>query len=170
MSKNNQWFRNTSWNPEIETQFFNRLNRSRRYNKGQYLRIQATELLFSSDNSVHEKGIELMNVLISQYNNSISTILDAHTFLGIYYRRQKQYEKAIEQFDIVLKYNETNNFSYDMPDLRIAECIAEWGNVSLFDYAITLLNKMDRRTLILPELKERYDSAMRTLQSANIKH
>lgn len=38
------WYRNTEWSPKIAASFFSRLERSRKWNTAQYLRIQASYL------------------------------------------------------------------------------------------------------------------------------
>ncbi|WP_010522064.1 hypothetical protein [Aquimarina agarivorans] len=75
MSKDD-WYRNTEWNDQIESEFEARLKRSRgNFNKAQYLRIQASYLLNSQETENQKKEIQLMKKVIDGYpEETFSTI------------------------------------------------------------------------------------------------
>ena len=65
---NEDWYRNKTWNNEVEADFEARLKRSRgAFNKAQYLRIQASYLLDISDKKTQLVGVSLMERLIRDY-------------------------------------------------------------------------------------------------------
>ena len=58
------WFRNTSWSEEDQRKFFARLKRARRYNRAQYLRIQAGYL---QDAGHLKPALDLLARMIDQH-------------------------------------------------------------------------------------------------------
>lgn len=62
------WFRNTTWTPEIATAFFQRLARSRGPDrKAQYLRIQALHLAETKERRLIEVALCLLDRLLTEY-------------------------------------------------------------------------------------------------------
>lgn len=61
------WFRSAAWDDEVATAFERRLQRARPWNRAQYLRIQATDLLESADPATREAGRRLLHRLVGEY-------------------------------------------------------------------------------------------------------
>lgn len=61
------WFRKTTWTGSDEEDFFSRLNRSRKHNRSQYLRIQASHLAGVGVPSTTEAALQLLEILFAQY-------------------------------------------------------------------------------------------------------
>jgi tetratricopeptide (TPR) repeat protein len=61
------WFRSTTWTPEVQTQFFTRLKRSKsNYHRAQYIRIQAHTLQYDASPPHYEDALELLDYLINK--------------------------------------------------------------------------------------------------------
>ncbi len=106
------WYRNTSWNDEIEVAFRERLNRSRQlFHKAQYLRIQGNILLSSKDTSCQEVGISLMKELLNDYPDNKDVIFskfEAYVNLGDYYYYTKEkLDLAFECYKNAIAYDES---------------------------------------------------------------
>lgn len=83
------WFRNKTWDNEIEVDFEARLKRSRgAFNKAQYLRIQASYLLSCTDKYLQKVGIKLMERLISDYPTENFSTIFGQEQLGDYYFKE----------------------------------------------------------------------------------
>ncbi len=61
------WFRKTSWSDEERLDFFERLNRSRKHNRAQYLRIQASSLAAGNNTESLTAALELLEILFTEY-------------------------------------------------------------------------------------------------------
>lgn len=137
-----EWFRNTTWDSNIEADFETRLKRTRgAYHKAQYLRIQASYLLGSSDIDIQQVGIRLMDRLIKDYpTEEFSTIL-GHEQLGDYYFKSGYLGKAENHFRIVTEHyinKNTRGGTSATADLKLAETIltANWSDK--FDEAYSI--------------------------------
>jgi tetratricopeptide (TPR) repeat protein len=91
------WYRNVDWNPEIESAFFSRLNRSR--DKSQYLRIQASHLTSSHPRSALQLldqyfllGDDHFDIAQAQVNKA-----EALTALGDIDAALSAYNEALER-------------------------------------------------------------------------
>jgi hypothetical protein len=65
------WYRSLAWDAEIEAGFEERLRRARPASRSQYIRIQATYLLESSDLGVREAGRGLLRRVIAEYPDDV---------------------------------------------------------------------------------------------------
>jgi hypothetical protein len=61
------WFRSSVWNEQVAAAFEERLRRARQSSRAQYLRIQATHLLESTDSATREAGHRLLHRVVSEY-------------------------------------------------------------------------------------------------------
>ncbi|MBK9529265.1 MAG: hypothetical protein IPO41_13355 [Acidobacteria bacterium] len=61
------WFRKVSWTDGERNDFFERLNRSRKYNRAQYLRIQASHLAGNKDLASLSAALDLLEILFTDY-------------------------------------------------------------------------------------------------------
>ena len=132
MSKRDQWFRNTSWDPAVESAFFARLTRSRRPNAMQYVRIQAYSLFDAGERESAERLLDYhfahcpddparvgAYVLKAQCREASGDIEGALEF----------YERAIERM------NAAQNFGSDAP-LKFARLVALSGISGRYDEAL----------------------------------
>lgn len=137
-----EWFRNTSWDSNIEADFEARLKRSRgAYHKAQYLRIQASYLLDSSVNDIQQVGLRLMDRLIKDYPTEEFIIIFGHEQLGDYYLKSGDFDKAHKHFRLVTEYYLTKNSrsgTSATADLKLAETILTANWTDKFDEAYSL--------------------------------
>ncbi len=62
------WFRRKTWTPKDREDFFARLRRSRgAYNKPQYARIQAYELLTTRTDEAYSSALELLDMILVEW-------------------------------------------------------------------------------------------------------
>jgi len=134
------WYRNESWNSEIEEAFEAKLKRCRSQ-KSQYLLIQASYLLCSKDKTTINAGLCMMERFFNEYPNEISDRIRAWQFLGDYYMRSKDYSNAEIYFQKILDYCRTKKFySFDrQTELKIAEIILITDQTQRFDEAYMIL-------------------------------
>ena len=71
------WYRQTTWNAEIESMFFTKLSRARKWNAPQYLRIQAGLLLYASSD-YFPSALMLTNKLFDEYLVSLEIKYKSH--------------------------------------------------------------------------------------------
>ncbi|MBV11924.1 hypothetical protein [Rubinisphaera sp.] len=69
-----EWFRRTTWTDEDRTDFHAHLNRARKYNRPQYLRIQASHL---ADVANHAAALELLDHFL-QVDDGAIDLAQAH--------------------------------------------------------------------------------------------
>lgn len=137
MSKED-WYRNTKWNEQIESEFEARLKRSRgNYHKAQYLRIQASYLLDSEIKTLQEKGIEYMERVISDYPEEKSSTILGNEQLGDYYLKNNSYNKAEKHFRIVVEhyYSKNRSGTTGLADLKLCQVILESEQSEKYDNA-----------------------------------
>ena len=84
------WFRNTCWDNENSEKFESKLKRSRgASNKAQYLRIQASYLLGSTNKDFQGVGIQLMERLIQEFPTETFSTVFGKERLGDFYFKQR---------------------------------------------------------------------------------
>ncbi len=145
MSKDD-WYRNTVWNEEIEKAFENRLKRSRGdFHKSQYLRIQASCLLSSSNELFSSKGVELMKRVVSDYPNESDSVL-ANEQLGDFYFAKNDFANAEKYFRAVTEYYYTNNRSNTsfLADLKLCEIILKTNQKDKFEEAHKIMKDFEK--------------------------
>ncbi len=126
---NPDWFRSTTWDPQIEAEFEKRLKRSRtRYNQAQYLKIQGLSLLPSAEAQTRGKGVELLRRVLSDYPDESTEVAHTHECLADHFRSEGKYVEAEVEYREVLAYyaktpSRTNTSG--LADLSLVEMILE---------------------------------------------
>ena len=140
---NDDWYRNKSWDNEIEADFETRLKRSRgAYNKAQYLRIQASYFLKSLDTKNQLVGLNLMERLIKDYPTEEFSVIFGQEQLGDFYFDKKDYEKAEHFFRVVTNYYQdklSRGGTSFLADLKLAETILRSNQTDKFEEAYQLV-------------------------------
>lgn len=111
------WYRNKEWSEDIELAFRARLSRSRDlYNKTQYLRIQASYLLSSSDPTIQNVGLGMMNEVLSDYPDIDDVIVnkfDALVNVGDFFYRREDFETAYINYKKAIGYDKKKTVVQD---------------------------------------------------------
>jgi tetratricopeptide (TPR) repeat protein len=133
------WYRNTAWSNDIEADFEARLKRSRgAFNKAQYLRIQASYLLDSSDLKTQLVGVRQMERLINDFPSEEFSVIFGQEQLGDFYLKVGDFDKAEKYFRVVMEYYENNKSrsgTSAKADLKLAETILTAGKTDKLDEA-----------------------------------
>ncbi len=136
------WYRNKNWSGAIETEFEARLKRSRGgFNKAQYLRIQASYLLDSSDKNNQLIGLRLMNRMITDFPTEEFSVIFGIEQLGDYYSKHGVYDKAEHYFRVVTDHYKNENSrsgTSATADLKLAETILIANHSNKFNEAYKL--------------------------------
>jgi tetratricopeptide (TPR) repeat protein len=82
------WFRRKTWTPKDREEFFVRLRRSRgAFNKAQYARIQAYELLTTRTREAYTAALELLDMILAEWRDDAQLASVYHhraeCFLGL---------------------------------------------------------------------------------------
>ena len=99
------WFRSSSWDPEIAAAFEARLKRSRTaFHRAQYLRIQASHLVSQDDPALRETGRQLLRRVVDEYGATEEfEALRAREQLGFSLAAENRDEEAEELLRGVMK-------------------------------------------------------------------
>jgi len=93
------WYRKKSWSAKDREEFFARLNRSRgTYNKAQYARIQAVELLSTRNPSLVHPALELLNMVILEWPDETSQLASAYQHRAKCFLVQNRVDEAVNDF------------------------------------------------------------------------
>jgi hypothetical protein len=149
---NDNWYRHTVWNEEIERDFEARLKRSRgSFNKAQYMRIQASYLLNSPDKKNQLVGVSLMERLIKNFPTEELSIIFGYEQLGDFYLKQNNYDKAEQFFRLVADHyqdKKTRSGTSAIADLKLAKTILRSNQVDKFDEVYQLVSNYPTSELI----------------------
>ncbi len=157
---NEDWYRNKTWNNEVEADFEARLKRSRgAFNKAQYLRIQASYLLDISDKKTQLVGVSLMERLIRDYPTEKFSAIFAQEQLGDFYLDKKDYKQAEHFFRVVTHYyqdTKSRGGTSTLGDLKLAETILRSNQTDKFEEAYQFVSDYPISDLIFNDSKFYY--------------
>lgn len=126
--------------------------------KAQFLKIKASEMLRNDNKEVQKKGISLMKLMIELFPKTYFDTMTGHSILGAYYRSISEYDNAMFHFSKILDYNNSNvsNGKYCMPEMQIALTIIVLNRIDKYEYARTLLNSVNVKTLFVKQHMDLY--------------
>ena len=143
MSKD-EWFRRTSWSASDQAEFFARLKRSRsRYNKAQYLRIQASHLAETSVESQLQAALQLLDQMIAEYPDATTQLAIAHCQRAACFADLGEYDAAIEEYRKALEVQLAHPHSLTTAHTAFAELVVTLDRRALFPEVLSALDKYD---------------------------
>ena len=138
--KNEEWFRRTTWSPDAERDFFERLNRARAPNKAQYLRIQALHL---AEAGHAHAALNLLDRLFAEFPDLVQLAI-AHSQAAQCHEHLGNTDEAIREYRLALEVQE--RFPNVDPGTRLE-----------FPWFV-----------VMKKLEPLYDEALSILESAHI--
>lgn len=165
------WFEQTTWNPEIESMFFAKLSKAREWNKSRYLRIQAATLLFHGSPDYFPVALMLFNKVFNDYPDKEWDVMFSHSYLADFYLEKGQYDDARKHYNILYEYNEKSIGKKDSDTCKmgIAEIIIKQKRENEYAFAQKLLESMTHSfpqqfAFLLP-IKKRWESLVEQLKT-----
>lgn len=80
---NRIWYRNTTWNEEIENSFFKKLGRVKdKSMRAQYLKLQAGSLAYTKVPALMDVAEKLLNKQLTEYSDVVLFVSSAYGLLG----------------------------------------------------------------------------------------
>jgi len=154
--KRHDWFRNTSWDPEIESAFFKKLARAK--DKSQYLRIQASIL------ASHCPDVALR--LLDQYfaSGEHFEMAQAHVDRAAAYLCLGQLASAVLAYEAALAREASYQHSQTQACLELPLLIAKERLSQHYDRAIALL-QAHKNHLTFPADRFRWNCALALIRS-----
>ena len=76
------WYRRKTWTKIDEEEFFTKLGRARLFNRAQYLKIQAIELVFTKNKELLKVAETLLKKMLAEYPDDNFNKRDALNTLG----------------------------------------------------------------------------------------
>jgi tetratricopeptide (TPR) repeat protein len=154
------WYRNTTWTPEVQAAFRSRLDRSRgRFKKAQYLRIQA---LYLAEAALLEPAIQLLNELLGEYPEP-SQLSSAMMQRAQCFYRMSQIPKAIDDYRRALQAERDRPIVKTDAWLKFAWMIASERMAELYDEALAVLAEFSSPLALLFPLQRFQYNATRAL-------
>lgn len=137
------WFRNITWNEEIEEHFFKKLSRVRDKDmQAQYLNLQAGSLVYTKDTKLMEIAESLINKQLTEYSDIIFYKSRAFGLLGDIYGFRGNYNKAIDYYKQAIDFEANFSNSITNSYLSYSELIVKTQRTDLYnDLEKTLLEE-----------------------------
>ena len=132
--KDKNWFRNTTWNEEIEEHFFKKLNRVRdRRMQAQYLNLQAGALIYTKDTELMKVAEILINKQLQEYSDDLLFKSSAYHLLGEIYGFRGNFDKVLEYYKQAIDFEAIFSKSITNSFMNYAEVVVKTNRTDLFD-------------------------------------
>ncbi|MDR1315738.1 MAG: tetratricopeptide repeat protein [Spirochaetales bacterium] len=135
------WYRKTTWTPEEENEFFSKLKRSQKFNRPQYLRIQASTLNDTNDTELLIVALKLVEKYFNEYPDDKFDRSPAFKLKGDIYYKMGKYDSALENYknaiDFERIYPQIKTDAY----LNYSELVIQLNKTDLFGNVEILLLK-----------------------------
>lgn len=129
------WYRRTTWTKNDEKEFFEKLNRARKYNHHQYLKVQAIELIDTLDDNFLDTAEFLLKKALKDYPDERIGTSQCYNSLGTIYERKGDVSKALKYYKKSLAFEESfpnviTNTYLDYSELVVKnKLVEEYNNV-----------------------------------------
>ena len=144
------WFRSTGYSTRDMEEFESRLNRSRPYNRAQYLRIKAVTLADLQNREAEETAFGLLRRIVDEYPDAWSEVNFAHEEMGSLYERMGRFADAEREYRwVVDSYSKTRSGTSGLCDLTLAELIIRTKQSSKYPEAADLLVQAAKSTTMI---------------------
>ena len=153
------WFRRKTWTEIDEEEFFTKLGRARKDGRGQYLKIQAIELVKTQDDELLNVAETLLVKLLTDYPDDNFNRGSAFHILGDIYKMKTNFEKAISFYKQALDFEKFYPNVKTQAYLDFSELVVKSGNIDLFDELESIL--LERYSgLLFPTEKYKVNSIL----------
>jgi tetratricopeptide (TPR) repeat protein len=138
------WYRRKTWTPNDREEFFARLRRSRgAYNKAQYARIQACELLTIRMHEAYLAALELLDMILAEWREEaqLASVFHhrAECFSGL-----GDLPRAIDAYRQVFQMQRVHKRELTMAHLDFGWLVATTPLPELYDEALAVLCEFHR--------------------------
>ena len=135
----NEWYRKTNWTKDDENDFFLKLKRAQKYNRPQYLRIQAATLYSTNNNELLDASLSLLKKYFDEYPDNKFERSSSFNLMGDIYCKMGKYEAAFEHYknaiDFEIIYPQVTTDAY----LKYSELVVQLNKTELFENVKELL-------------------------------
>ena len=153
------WFRRSTWSHEDEAEFFKKLGRAQKYNRPQYLRIQATHLYQSMNHELLRVAESLAHKVLTEYSDADFIklqIAPAYELLGKIYEELGEHDKAILHYQKALEQENTYPNCLTDAYLSYAELVIRTQRVKMFSEIEKILFEREQRAVFPIQKYKRY--------------
>jgi len=149
-----EWYRRKTWAEKDETEFFAKLNRARKDNRAQYLKIQAIELIQTKGGRQLRAAEILLNKVLSEYPDNRIEKSQTLNSLGEIYIIYENFDKALNYFKQALDFEKEYPNVKTTAYLNFSETVVRTGKYDLYDEVENILTKeLNNNGLFFPVQK-----------------
>jgi tetratricopeptide (TPR) repeat protein len=149
----NEWYRKVTWTKEDRDQFFLKLKKSQKFNRPQYLRIQASTLTDTNNNELLNAALKLLEKYFNEYPDNKFEKSPAFKLKGDIYYKMGKYDTALENYKSAIDFEKTYPQVKTESYLKYSELVIQLNKTDLFEDIETLLLE---RTKELDFPKDKY--------------
>ena len=124
------WFRKKSWSKEDELDFFERLGRARKSSRAQYLKIQAIELLATTNHTLLDVAETLLTRVLEEYPDELFEKASVLHTLGNIEKQRENWSKALDYYKQALDVEQFFPQVKTQAYLDFAELVVETKDVA----------------------------------------
>ena len=136
-----EWYCKTTWTKKDEEQYFAKLKRAQKFNRPQYLRIQAQTLYRTNDAKLLKVALDLLQKYFEEYPDNKIERSSAYKLMGDIYSILEKYDLALENYknaiDFEKKFTSVRTDAY----LNYSELVIQLDKTDLFKNVKKILEK-----------------------------
>lgn len=131
---NKIWYRNTTWNEEIENSFFKKLGRVKdKSMRAQYLKLQAGSLAYTKAPALMDVAEKLLNKQLTEYSDVVLFVSSAYGLLGDIQGFKGIYNQAIDLYKKAIDFEATYPNYISPSFMDYAELVIKTKRTDLYD-------------------------------------
>ena len=136
-----EWYRRKTWTKIDEEEFFTKLGRARLFNRAQYLRAQAIELVYTKNNELLKVAETLLKKILLEYPDDNSNRGCVLYTLGEIYKLNGNYNLAIDFYRQALDFEQVFLSAITQAYLNYSELIVKTNKTEIFNELEEILLK-----------------------------